>query len=124
MRHTDEPALVRRARTRRKPIETQETGDLFDGEWAEVDPVLAGRECSRRAFHPLEIARRLRHSCCKDTRVPVSAGVTVLHRLVTLEVKAPVEIVRFHFVPVALAERIREATVDRARGVETDEIGA
>src|SRR4029077_20399725 len=87
-----------------------------------VGAVLAGLDRAPGKRESLELLSGLRHLRRERAGVPVEAGVARLHRLVPLAVKAPVEIEAVHFVPVALAERVGETTVDRAAGVEADEI--
>ena len=79
-----------------------------------------------RACSPARAILRGERRC-----IPVEAGVARLHRLVApsgspvrLAIEAPVEVEAVDLVPVALAKRVREAAVDRAAGIEADQVAA
>ena len=90
----------------------------------EIDAVLAGLERAPRQRQLFELLARLHHLVGEVAWFPVEARVARLHRLVALAVEAPVEVEAVDLVPVALAAGIGKTAVERAAGVEADEVAA
>src|SRR6185295_410717 len=86
--------------------------------------VPARRERARLLGEACQLLAREAHLVPEGRAVPCTARVPRLHRLVARVVEAPAEVEVLHRVPVARAQRVGEAAVDRAARVEADEIEA
>ncbi len=122
--HPREAALLGRQRARREAAPAEQRRDFLHGRRSQIGAVFPGTERPGRHRDMGELAARLVHFRDERALVPREARQRRLHRLVFAVVQAPLQVEGRRLVPIALAERVGEAAMDRSAGVDADEIEA
>src|SRR3990172_2122618 len=122
MLHAEQRALLGRARPRREPAPADEADELVERARTEVRAVLSRLEGPRRGGGGGERARPPPELRLEGRGLPIDPRVAGLHRLVAGKEEAPFQVEAVDLVPVALAERVGEAAVDRPPAKKADNV--